>query len=547
MASTDASDLNRVAKTKRQHTATCERCRGQKLRYIRTPQGCERCQKTGAICIVDPNVRMGRPKRGDTGKERRERPEKTTSPRESRSISQSALSATVEWASETNDNMWFRYDPDETRDLAQGPDLFDLDLHNAALGDDHVHSTSASASDDWFDAGGFDQAFPQAPSTNATSYSAEPSPFISIDPPTLTTGGEKRNSQGVSGANTPSTALQGLIERMTSLNLDLHQQSIIAGQIVGDYGNIEPGLMEPPHKDNRLSFAVDSTTQGLQTFHGLLLEIIGTASRGGFSSESANRAATMSQQVNRPPRQQHTTSRFITPPSRSCVPSLFSFGGAGTSAQQTRTNVPGVDLPTSLMIISCHIHLIRLCRHIFAGIRAALSSRGHHQRALLVLSSCQIGGVSISQDSDLNLLILIQVVARLINKIGVLLGYPCSSGSTAAGESGSGVEEENKALLPQLLRFVLAQEGVAGQPSYGEGMEALREEIRKLNEGIGCFIEDIFHVYRRRYISYMKNIDAVPDYHYSRSCICPITARISQRSLCSTTPHARQNATTTPT
>lgn len=275
MASTDASDLNRVAKTKRQHTATCERCRGQKLRCIRTPQGCERCQKTGAICIVDPNVRMGRPKRGDTGKERRERPEKTTSPRESRSISQSALSATVEWASETNDNMWFRYDPDETRDLAQGPDLFDLDLHNAALGDDHVHSTSASASDDWFDAGGFDQAFPQAPSTNATSYSAEPSPFISIDPPTLTTGGEKRNSQGVSGANTPSTALQGLIERMTSLNLDLHQQSIIAGQIVGDYGNIEPGLMEPPHKDNRLSFAVDSMTQGLQTFHGLLLEIIG--------------------------------------------------------------------------------------------------------------------------------------------------------------------------------------------------------------------------------------------------------------------------------
>lgn len=119
----------------------------------------------------------------------------------------------------------------------------------------------------------------------------------------------------------------------------------------------------------------------------------------------------------------------------------------------------------------CHINLIRLCRNAFAGIRTTLSSRGRQQRALLVLSSCQIGGVSISQDSDLNLLILIQVVARLINKIGVLLGYPCSSGSTAAGESGSGTDEENKAPLPQLLRFVLAQEGVAGQPSYREGME----------------------------------------------------------------------------
>lgn len=240
--------------------------------------------------------------------------------------------------------------------------------------------------------------------------------------------------------------------------------------------------MEPLNKDSCPSSVVDSMIQGLQTFHDLLLEIIGTANGGGFSSESANRAASKSQQANRAPTKQHTPSRFIALPSRSCVLSLFRFGQTGTSTQKPRTHVPGVDLPTSLMVISCHINLIRLCRYVFAGIRAALSSRGHHQQALLVLSSCQIGGVSISHDSDLNLLILIQVVERLINKIGVLLGYPCSSGSTAAGESGNCAEEGNKALLPQLLQFVLAQEGVAGQPSYGEGMQALREEIRRLNE-----------------------------------------------------------------
>lgn len=395
---------------------------------------------------------MGRPQRGDTGRERRERREKTavTSPRESRPISQSALAASLDWAPEANDNMWFRYDLDETRDLPQGPNFFDIGLQNAALDDNHVHG--ASAFDDWFDGGGFDQAVPPDASSTVTNCSAQPSPFISIDPLTMTTAREKRNSQGVSAVNTSSTAPQALVERLTSLNLGLHQQSIIAGQIVGDYGNIELGAMEPaPHKGNHLSFAVDSMIQGLQTLHGLLVEVIGTATGGGFSSESANSAAaTKTQTVNRPPAQQQ-------------LPGL------------------GVNLPTSLMIISCHINLIRLCRNVFAGVRATLSSRGHQQRALLVFSSCQIGGVSISQDSDLNPLILTQVVARLINKIGVLLGYPCSSGSTAAGESGSGTDEANKAPLPQLLRFVLAQEGVAGQPSYGEGMEALRE-IRKLND-----------------------------------------------------------------
>lgn len=487
MSSTDVSNFNRVTKTKRQHTAACERCRGQKLRCIRTPKGCERCQKTGAVCIVDPNVRMGRPQRGDTAKERRERQDKVTSPPESGPISQSGLSDTVDWTSETNENMWLAYDFDERKDInqARGQDihrdqeLFDVVLQNN-MSDDQFASTSASVSDDWYDTG-FDQAFLQPSSTSTTAYSVEPSPFISIEPPTLTKETKKRNSQSSDSSKPSSTSSQSLIERVTSLNLDLHQQSIIAGQIVDEFGNIDPDMIDPLHKDNRLSFAVDSMTQGLQNFHSLLLEIINTANGTTFSSESA------SPHVNRPPiQQQQSPSRFLAPPSRSCVPSLFCFREGNSSQQQSKNNATGIDLPTSLMIISCHIHLIRLCRHVFAGIRAALSSKDQHQQALLVLSSCQVGGVSISHDSDLKLLILIQVVARLINKIGVLLGYPCSPAdltNSAVGNLGNTTEDERKKmLLPQLLRFVLAQEGVAGQSSHGDGMEGLREEIRKLNE-----------------------------------------------------------------
>ncbi|KAK3998219.1 hypothetical protein QBC44DRAFT_386584 [Cladorrhinum sp. PSN332] len=511
MASTDSGGraFRSVAKTKQQpHQFSCDRCRGQKLKCQRKGplEDCERCQKAGARCLTDQSVRMGRPPK------RRERRETTAS---SGSTSQQST-ATMEWASQTcssspsktlmtNDTMWFGYLDDAALDATLHvqhdgtQDLLDL------------HSTSASASDDWFDGAEFDDpASPRAPTCTGT----QPSPFISIEAANITTAAdpEKRSTQNTSGVNTPSTMIpQELIERMSSLNLGLHHQSAVASQLASDYNNCPDPSMIDPHKDTRLSFAVDSMVQGLQNLHSLLLEIMGSANnnQGNFSNPTHEAAIKTQQQQQQ--QQQNRNDNHGNYNNCFFAPNIsgFWFGGGGgagrkdsdstATPQEPDSVVPAnsIDLPTGLLIVSCHVNLIHLCRHVFAGIRSALSSRGH-QRALPALSSCQIGGVSILQDSDLQLVILIQVVARLINKIGVLLGYPATTGTGGGGDEsaggfggGGGGEEESPGggnrtatatVLTQLLRFVLTRDGVAGQPSYGGGMEALREEITRLNE-----------------------------------------------------------------
>ncbi|KAK0741493.1 hypothetical protein B0T18DRAFT_394079 [Schizothecium vesticola] len=437
MASTDAQGrtFRASTKAKHQHHLSCDRCRGQKLKCVRSLQGpleaCERCQKAGARCLTDQSVRMGRPPK------RRERRETTASSHESQAT---CHAATMGWASQheaspkgllTSDSVWFGYLDDARLDTVhvqhQGQDLqVDLGLHDAGLDDDPVCGTSASASDDWFDGGGdFDNASPPPPSTSATSYSTRPSPFIALDAANITSSGSEKlqHAPRMCGilAPAPAPAPQDLMERICSLNINLHQQTAIASQIASDYTSTDPSLLDP-QKDMRLSFAVDSMIQGLQTFHALLLQITADPSPSPPDHTQQQQTTT-------------TPSRFIA---RSCAPSLFWFTGGRKDSSTPEPNTkppprtsPGIDLPTSLMLISCHINLIHLCRHVFAGIRAALS-HGHH-RTLPALSSCQIGGVAIAQESNLQLMILVQVVARMVNKIGVLLGYPFEGG---CGEGG---------------------------------------------------------------------------------------------------------------
>lgn len=488
MASTDGRTFRAGTKAKHQHHLSCDRCRGQKLKCVRSLQGpleaCERCQKAGARCLTDQSVRMGRPPK------RRERRETTASSQECQAAGHAA---TMEWASQASpkslmpsDSVWFGYLDDARMDTVhvqhEGQDFqVDLGLHDAGLDDDPVCGTSGSASDDWFDGGGdFDNASPPPP-----SYSTQPSPFIALDAANITVVGSEKQQTAPrmcgTPAPTPAAVPQDFMERICSLNVNLHQQTTISTQLASDYTSTDPSLLDP-HKDTRLSFAVDAMIQGLQTFHALLLQI------------TADPVPDHPQQQPQTTTTTSTPSRFIAPPSRSCAPSLFWFTGRKDSSTPEPSSTkpppltnPGIDLPTSLMLISCHINLIHLCRHVFSGIRAALSrGQGHHRSTLPALSSCQIGGVAIAQDSDLQLLILIQVVVRMVNKIGVLLGYPSSAssgeGPGGCGEGGQGGGAGGGVLLGRLLGFVLAQEGEQG---YAAGVEGLREEVRRLNLVLG--------------------------------------------------------------
>ena len=147
--------------------------------------------------------------------------------------------------------------------------------------------------------------------------------------------------------------------------------------------------------------------------------------------------------------------------------------------QDRPSQITFLDMSTSLLIISCYINLIHLCRDVFAAIRSALPDPCH-QTTLLTLSGFQISGVPVHQDSDLQIIVLTQVVVRLVDRIGLSLGHTYNTATEASKRDKAKLY--SKAILPQLLDFVLRREGVMRQLSCEVGIEALREEIRRLNE-----------------------------------------------------------------
>nr|A0A7L9EZ90.1 RecName: Full=Transcription factor xenB; AltName: Full=Xenoacremones biosynthesis cluster protein B [Xenoacremonium sp. BF-2018a]QOJ72660.1 XenB [Xenoacremonium sp. BF-2018a] len=380
-------------------------------------------------------------------------------------------------------------------------DSLDFVLQGGAIDDEQLRITPP---EDCFDVN-FDFISPPVPRTmpdfgiyefgsEATSGSLEPGPFMPIEhAATSNPAAEKPNPGALVHV---SSMQQESVEQMSALNVEIHRQLSVVSQVAKEYATTEPSLMDSTDQRNRLSSAVVSMIQGLQTFQTLLLEILGAA-RQGSPKEPASRASMHSSQKNDTSLQTSWTwlntkndLSSIADADTGDTISDFETGDRQTiSRSDTNSEVRPIpespsqttwlDMSTSLLIISCYINLIQLCRDVFAAIRGALSVPGH-QTTLLELSGFQISGVSIHEDSDLQIIVLTQVVVRLIDRIGLYLGYS----GTSTAEAGKRDESDFncKTISPQLLDFVLGQKEMEGQPSCKERIEALREEIRKLSE-----------------------------------------------------------------
>ena len=513
---------SRIVKAQQRHQQfACDRCRGQKLRCIRTPNlqtSCERCQKAGATCVTDPSVRMGRPQRRD-----RERPETTNATRKAQSRQASNIPS-VHWTSSqtaskdttANGNTWLGHELDETVDSnlvdVQHQESLDSGLHHPQFEDDQPHMTPR---EDCFD-DTFDFVSSQVPrdlpdlgmydfGDDETGGSLQPSSSISMESvPISPIVAPKLDIEGVLEVATkddPSPMPQESVERVSNLNLEVRRQLSIVRRIAKEYRHTEPSFVESPDKHTSLSYVVAFMIQGLQTYHELLLEILASANQNGCK-DTTNHTATYNTQSNPLPLQ-HTLWQTTKP----CPTNLLSLTDArntdlmgtvsepkSTQQRPPRSNtstkshhiqdrpspITFLDMSTSLLIISCYINLIHLCRDVFAAIRTALPGPCQ-QTTLLTLSGFQISGVPIHQDSDLQIIVLTQVVVRLVDRIGLSLGHPYNTTTTEASKRDE-AKLYGKAILPQLLDFVLRQEGVVRQPSCDVGIEALREEIRRLNE-----------------------------------------------------------------
>ncbi|KAI0452047.1 hypothetical protein F5B21DRAFT_484944 [Xylaria acuta] len=447
----------------------CDRCKGQKLRCIRTPKQdapCERCRKAGATCVIDSSVRMGRPKRTD-----KEQRETTSSSYKPSQLTHSPISPTSSQAASKNftmnGNIWLGHDVGDAVDPSLGvvQYLEPLDYgpqDAAALQDDLLYKTP---SDDCFG--------------HSLDFST---PFISNEDAAI-------NTTAVSIHNYPPPVQQESVQKMSNLNLELYRQLGVIRPMASEYRSIETSLVESPDKNKSLSDAIVFMMQGLQTFHELLLGILGSADEN-FCKEATTHGAMWSSRDGGKPCSTSLLSLTEGREDDELRQSMYeatnwkevkgsrSDNGAEPHIQESLPSSSFLDMPTSLLIISCYTNLIHLCRDVFAAIREALPATGH-QKTPFTLSVFYISGVSIHQDSNLQILVLTQTVVRLVDKIGHSLSpHDFAAKSSKRDE----IEAYSKTIPPQLLDFVLRQDGTGREAVYKVGIKALREEIRRLNE-----------------------------------------------------------------
>ncbi|KAJ5636014.1 uncharacterized protein N7484_009327 [Penicillium longicatenatum] len=481
-------EIVKPPRKERTQQLACDRCRGQKLRCIRTPNPnapCERCQKAGATCIIDSSVRMGRPRRTDN--EQRETtgsshnpPQPTRSPALPATSSQAPSSAGFT----PNADAWSGHDFDETVDpLLRGITVQYMESFDFSLSGD-----------------------PTLGEQNTLDISPEnylnPTMDLSLDQTIL---GLPKDEGAVTDSAATTVNDHGLfrpicqetIKELSDLNVQLYRQLGVVRPMASKYTNIHPGLSSTAlataaDENHTISDAVIFMMHGLQTYHRLLVEILG--SRTGpthsatYESHDNSKSSTVATSLllspaegieSEGPKGRRTSETAGGPPRKR----VRSESSSAKLAMLHGTDSPHsaiLDMPSSLLLLSCHTNLMHLSRDAFAAIRTALLAT-HHRITLFTISIFHIDEVSLPPDPDLQIIVLTQAVLRLIDKIGRLLGYPNDCEGDSGGERCE-TKARGRAIPPQLVDLVLGREADGEGLADRVGIEALREEIRSLHE-----------------------------------------------------------------
>jgi hypothetical protein len=306
----------------------------------------------------------------------------------------------------------------------------------------------------------------------------------------------------INGDNCFIQMRQETMQELSDLNMQFYQQLSAIGPMASKHTNVHPGfrgstaMPTPPDGSNTLSDAVVFMMHGLQTYHRLLVKILGSTTPTHVAAASGSRdkhlnSSTVTASLLGPaegldgegPVRCRRSDAGGPPPHKrirsdgsSAEPNAAMLHDSSDSSQNSTV----VDLPTSLLLLSCHTNLMHLCRDALAAIRVALLAT-HRQITLLTISILHIDETAIPPDPELQVIVLTQAVIRLTDRIGRLLGYSDDCEGYSGSERGE-AEPRSSAISPQLVHLVLRWEAGENGPADRGGMEALREEIRKLHE-----------------------------------------------------------------
>ncbi|KAI1982265.1 hypothetical protein LOZ51_001040 [Ophidiomyces ophidiicola] len=270
---------------------------------------------------------------------------------------------------------------------------------------------------------------------------------------------------------------QDSLDRLAQLNNDLNQQ--LKAQPGADLPLTPQDTVATSLSDTQLPIA--HIIRGLQEFQDLLQNIVNVQKRQREIDPKSNALTSKSGTPVHEVREDssiessHSVAISESPSSSNdlLLPIAESSPRIDKDARQTLR--PSLDLPTCLSMLLCYINLVRLCRTVFSNICQCLITLDH--RAISnALSDIQISGVLLQGDQSLQILILLQVVIRLLDCIGLMLGHTNSN-----NDSQGNAEDKSQALISQnLLETVMFEEEMDRQGMYSGGIRALREDIRRL-------------------------------------------------------------------
>jgi hypothetical protein len=311
------------------------------------------------------------------------------------------------------------------------------------------------------------------------------SPTLDQYVPSLTDEGTTVDTASITTRGRCASMRQESTQELSNLNLELYKQLGIVGLMTTKHRNLYPDLTTPPDGNNTLSQAVLVMMHSLQTYHRLLIEILGPTelnhdsmhdscdnSNSGIGSlmspsdgtDGDDSRGTMSKGVTAGPPPQEIYRQD------SSVQLRVLHGSSHSSPP-----LLPIDMPTSLLLLSCHTNLVYLCRDIFAAIRAALLPP-RRQVTLFTFTFPSTDDISIPPDPELQILVLTQAVIRLMERIGRLLGYP----NDGCSNDGTG---HSHALPAPLVKLFFGGEATGSGPVTGRvEMEALEGEIRRLHK-----------------------------------------------------------------
>jgi len=148
------------------------------------------------------------------------------------------------------------------------------------------------------------------------------------------------------------------------------------------------------------------------------------------------------------------------------------------SAKATSIPNPQSDTPSILLILSCHIRLIRLYNNLFSRIHSSLLALPSlHLEPSPIVRDFQMGGFQLQGYGNLQILILLQVCTHLLNRIENTLGLP-DEYMIGSREGSGGVL--GKLASVKLIESVMMQEELESSGGVRGGIESLRKTMKEI-------------------------------------------------------------------